>query len=225
LYNILPFMEQQALHDLGAGLTGAARAAAISQRLQTPVSWMFCPSRRAPLLHPNVWNRTYTGAKPATLTTADYAANSGDLKGVQSCEFSNPVWTGVCFYKSNLTAADVTDGLSNTYFAGEKLLNADSYFTGGAGGEDDNAYAGDNIDTLRSGHYDSTDLVTSAYFFLRQDTPGIDYEWAFGSTHSSVCNMVFCDGSVQAVSYSVDPEIHRRLCHRKDGLVIDGGKL
>ena len=37
--------------------------------------------------------------------------------------------------------------------------------------------------------------------------------------------MSFCDGSVRSVSYTIDPEIHRRLGNRKDGLPIDASKL
>ncbi len=37
--------------------------------------------------------------------------------------------------------------------------------------------------------------------------------------------MVFCDGSVHPMSYSIDLETHLRLANRADGMVIDGSKF
>ena len=37
--------------------------------------------------------------------------------------------------------------------------------------------------------------------------------------------MVFCDGSVHMISYTIDPLVHSYLGNRQDGQAIDGKKL
>ena len=48
-YNILDFIEQEALRDLGQDLEGSERLNAIEQRCQTPVDMLVCPTRRSPM--------------------------------------------------------------------------------------------------------------------------------------------------------------------------------
>ena len=58
-YNILPYLEQQALHDLGAGLTwnSTAAFAAKAQCAATPLTAFNCPTRRRVIAYPFIWIR------------------------------------------------------------------------------------------------------------------------------------------------------------------------
>ncbi len=215
VYNILPYMEQLPLHDLGAGANAAGKLAAAWQRVQTPLSWMMCPTRRTPMLFSNHLQRTYDGANPPAVARGDYAACAGDGVCAQRIDnpSPNPVFSGVCWSESKIKPADVTDGMSNTYFGGEKSLNSDWYFSGMSGGDDDEQYCGDNWDVLRSTNVSYPPLL---------DCPGYDNVNSFGSAHLNTCHMLFCDGSVHAINYSIALEIHRRFGNRNDGLPIDG---
>lgn len=80
IYSILPFAEEQPLHSLGAGQSGAARQAANTQRVATPVAAMYCPTRRSPTSYPWTQSWTFVGTStPAAVGRADYAANGGSV--------------------------------------------------------------------------------------------------------------------------------------------------
>lgn len=230
IYNILPFMEQSALYDLGdSGDTAGAIV-----RMQTPVSWMNCPSRRKSIPYPNHLGRSYylsgcptDGVASSIMARGDYAACVGDTTTIEHLTNSATDPTGVCFQKSLIRARDIPDGMSYTYFGGEKFIGPDWYLTGESVGDDDVLWAGDNFDSLRStfnGFNKALRRYTDKSYWLRQDTPGGDYFCAFGSTHAGGCNMLFCDGSVQSMNYSIDPNTHGYLGNRKDGQVINAKK-
>ena len=209
VFNILPYMEQQALHDLGVGLTAEAKKPFFAQREQTPLSAMNCPTRRPSIIHPCL--TSHQPANAGTFTSAakgDYAANAGDQVDSQTQTDA----TGVCFKLSTIRVASIRDGLSNTYMVGEKSLWTDSYDTGTSGGDDDSMYWGGNCDSLR---------VTYAEYVLGPDRTGYDGCVQFGSAHASGFNMAFCDGSVHSMSYSIDATAHANLGNRKDGVAID----
>ncbi len=82
-YNILAYIEEQSLRDLGKGLaiTSVGFRDASNQLHQTPVVAFHCPSRRAAKLYPHAWGQiTAQGwlQRLAAVSKADYAANSGD---------------------------------------------------------------------------------------------------------------------------------------------------
>jgi prepilin-type N-terminal cleavage/methylation domain-containing protein/prepilin-type processing-associated H-X9-DG protein len=227
VYNILPYMDLQSLYDLGA----KCDVAGMKIRTQTPVSWMNCPTRRPPVQFPNAINRSYSYVKynstffVSTVCRGDYAACVGDTQKIEDCA-GNGGGSGLCFQQSLIRPRDVTDGMSNTYFGGEKSLCPDLYLTGLSPGDDDVIWAGNNYDALRScwigtpaNHHTHTPADTS--YWPRQDTPGVDYYCAFGSAHAGAMNMIMCDGSVRGISYTISPTIHSYLGNRSDGQVID----
>ena len=87
IYNILPFIEQQSLHDLGAGLpwNDSRKLAANLQCAATPVTTLNCPTRRRAITYPWTsapwWYFTANIHPNASsgLARTDYAANGGDV--------------------------------------------------------------------------------------------------------------------------------------------------
>jgi prepilin-type N-terminal cleavage/methylation domain-containing protein/prepilin-type processing-associated H-X9-DG protein len=245
-YNVLPYIEQQPLHDLGIGGSDAVRAAANGVRIVTPVNTFSCPTRRPavalPQGAPPGWYYNATGF--STHFSTDYAANAGECGMyliTSVAQYSLPAsfaqgdhfawhpdfarFNGLCVTHSTVKMADIIDGTSNTLLLGEKYVNPDNYLTGTDGGDDWSYITGCQDDTVRGC---GAAVDGPAYFPLvpLQDTPGFGTAssggciW-FGSAHSGSLNMSLCDGSVVAIAYTIDPEIFRRLSNRADELPID----
>jgi prepilin-type processing-associated H-X9-DG protein len=233
LYNILPYIEQSAYHDVGAGLSKVRKAMAWDDQVMKPIGTYYCPSRRPALPYGLGW-ATGTGVtfanlnKPVTLLAKnDYAVNAGDTMYRNNGPDGNPPSTGISFYASNVTMADVKDGSSNTFMCGEKYMNPDAY-ADEAGtaewGDDGSAIAGHTWQHARWTYYDSASPENS--YVPRQDTPGYYYNHAsFGSAHSGGLNMALCDGSVRIISYDIDALTHSRLGNRQDGYTVDAARF
>jgi prepilin-type N-terminal cleavage/methylation domain-containing protein/prepilin-type processing-associated H-X9-DG protein len=124
IYNILPFIEQQPLHDMGLGLTGAAKNDAHSRRQLIPLSVLACPSRRAPGVWPYVVGYTQANSSPTSnRSRSDYAGNAGDSCDDPYSGGPTPAWP----YSGNLSGgpASVTDVESPP---GQMTNNAKDYF-------------------------------------------------------------------------------------------------
>lgn len=248
MYSILPFIEQQAIYDLGAA-GGAATRSANQRRNQTPLPIANCPTRRPA----GTWRRTgnsfFNSDSHTVAARTDYAANSGDHMECQYHDQPDYPWvgvgppdldtgdaatiapggwranqqcTGIVFQRSAVRSGHIIDGFAYTYLLGEKYLNPDNYFTGLDWSDNSSMYTGNENDQQRTTHPDWPPMQdTPGYASLFRVEPGHLSTCRFGSAHSAVCHFVFCDGSVRAIPYTIDPETHRRLGNRKDQRVID----
>ena len=243
VYNILPYVEQQPLHDLGVGLTGTALYHQHALRTESPLSAFNCPTRRSALLLPGQPTMVAINCEnPITShASSDYAANVGDTNWVVNwteplatdpATIAKFAWpdtgpqghniTGISYARSQVTMAMITDGASNTYLLGEKNVCPDYYLTGMDPGDDWTMFTGQQDDIVRSvGYPDPNTPGAYIYYPPIQDTPGLLSYDSFGSAHTNGLNMSLCDGSVRFISYTIDPEVHRRLGNRQDELPVD----
>ena len=82
MYNILPYIEEQNLHDIGKGATTvAAIRAATKQRVQSPFEGMNCPTRRRANVYPFISSGVTFALTDdfSVCSKTDYAANVGDM--------------------------------------------------------------------------------------------------------------------------------------------------
>ena len=232
MYNLLPYIEETALH--GASSDGDPDTLTTKQlegareAITNPISIINCPSRRAPIAYPKPWDGTFLARNSAPNPTDHnvagricYAANSGDLGNPHgagpgsleaSATFDWPDYgsTGVMFLRSTVTIADIVDGTSHTYLAGEKYLNPQHYTTGMTGADNETWCTGWNNDNYRSAGIGTQVLPP------KQDTLGFEDGVRFGGPHVAGFNVVMCDGSVRTIAYSVDGMTHRFLGNRAD---------
>ena len=233
-FTVLPFIEQDPLFQLGSGLNVPAKKDRMTIRAQTPVALFYCPTRRPAMNYPQLPDRWYpvNVNYVSAVARTDYAASAGTEnftpdwskfpQTVEEGSLPGRVWpdvskyNGICYYISTVRPADVLDGTSCTYLLGEKYLNSDNYYTGLEGSDDNPIYCGQDWDWHRwTGAYGTTTHVP------RQDQPGVSNYEIWGSAHGNGFHMAFCDGSVQLINYSINPNIHSCLGNRRDGQAID----
>jgi prepilin-type processing-associated H-X9-DG protein len=227
VYNLLPFLEQTRLREMGLGLPEDQQHAELTRLVQVPLPVMTCPTRATPSLSPAApcWP-PHNADWVSFIAKNDYAVNCGDFftddqvwggpntladgdAGLYPWTDPSKV-TGVCFQRSEIRPAMVLDGLSQTYLIGEKYVSRGNYETYSDEGYNQSMY-----------HGSSLDLTRWVFQTPRQDAEEEDY-YRFGSPHPAGCQFVFCDGSVRLIGYHIDAEVHRRLGHRRDGLPAGG---
>jgi prepilin-type N-terminal cleavage/methylation domain-containing protein/prepilin-type processing-associated H-X9-DG protein len=243
-YQILPYMEQQALWEE----TNEDKIKA------TPVQYYFCPTRnRTKIFDVPPRAGSYPGGLRAQI---DYLANHG---GYTNPPNSNPermqsggsfngivglserVVTGTganAVQQAALAQAfppvdtfAILDGTSNTVMLGERSIFI-NWWNAPAGPEAD-VYrggwtAGANAQHALHGGFGAPVLNPIQDRYEPNPSPAAGIRLSvgykhFGSAHPQACNFVMCDGSVRVINYSVSPEMFRRACSRKDGDAFSAG--
>ncbi len=224
MYNILPYIEQQALWQLGTGQSLDQIRASNVEVCQTPLAMFNCPSRRKGGPYPGGdegpgYYRNCDGL--ASSVKGDYAVNAGDrpyldlivdfhlsgpaaLNQADSYPWPDPnLFTGVSFVRSEIGLLQITNGTSNTFLLGEKYVNPEHYTDGTDDSDNENVYSGFNNDNTR----------TTA-FPPMPDQRGYSSAYLFGSAHTGGLNMAYCDGSIHFITYDVEPDVFLRAGNR-----------
>lgn len=174
-----------------------------SRMLETPLSVLHCPTRRAAEAYPLV--ESFFARYGPSAARTDYAMNGGSAEPLGDSENWIEIKEDGVWRLGELTPlSHVRDGLSNTYLIGEKAMDSDKYVSGTDFG--DRAPALGYAD-LRTG---TNSFVRFAARSTAKDKPDNCLSCHdFGSAHATNWNTSLADGSVRSVSYGLDLQIHR----------------
>jgi len=232
IFSILPYMEQSSIYDLGKPHTlqdvnnpslsnDQKIRILLGRQREATIPLFYCPSRRRVSVYPST--ESAINAEPAAaVAKTDYAANGGTViiesdgpdiacqTAYPTCNWSNSdavlkTFNGIVGERSEITVQDVYDGTSNTILVAEKYLQRRQIDTGTDPGDDNAMYQGNERDVVR---------WTSEIPYA--DTEVNLESTRFGSSHSAVFHAAFCDGSVRAIDYTVDPAAFAKFGNRRD---------
>jgi prepilin-type N-terminal cleavage/methylation domain-containing protein len=242
IFAILPYMELNSIYDLGKGVDmdkddqdKLLRRPLLTEQRESSVALFYCPSRRYPDVYPATYPTVLNANASAVVAKTDYAANGGTViiesdgppitcetryndrayqvnpDNVPGCEWSNTTtflktnFNGIIGERSEITVQDVFDGVSNTLLVAEKYVQSQLSEKGTDPGDDNAMYQGNERNVIR----------WTSEVPLADTAVGVE-STRFGSIHSAVFHAALCDGSVQAIDYSVDPDVFDKMGNRRD---------
>jgi len=222
-FNVLPFIEENSLHEMGRGLSFEEKKDVFRDRLQHSPSLFHCPSRRAPGVRP-IQNWFHNASAMEGIVKIDYAANGGSNRFAMSNGPStfaaadtfrwrdDSFYNGIVHMRSTTKLRQVRDGTTKTLMVAEKYLNPAFYDDSQDLGDDDGAMVGFNFDSVR---------FTNPQFRPRRDQIGVVNHSGFGSAHAVGFQAALCDGSVHTINYEIALRTFRFLGVRDDGKILD----
>ena len=246
MWNILPFLEQQNLHNQFPGIT-------VDQLWGQNAATFICPSRG---------ERFHVASGALIWSLADYAAfhMSQDLVNILAASPGNIVasfsppnanfgWTGPETWAeesdryvgmisksgnfdpdgdpkltkrySDKTFGSIADGSSNSLLFGEMAADAQNYSTDASYAFA--WYAGRGM--FMHGWTSSRTFNNRGIVSDGDQSAGASHVTSFGSPHPGTFSAVFGDGSVHSISTEVDAVNFYRLAAIADGMVIEQGAL
>ena len=215
-YQILPYMEQNAVFDLG-DKTNPSGSLAVVARVGIPA--YYCPTRRKVTSYGSGYHRS------------DYAGNAGErgLAGLGGDGTRGEKGSMIQTTFGEVKLEDIKDGTSNTILVAEKALHPDRHGSDGGDNEPWNNAGWDECVVRFGAAVNSAGMTyglvprpdNSAWNGTNiTDIGGRAWgQWHpfFGSAHSGGTNVALCDGSVTMISYNISDQVMRRLSLIRDG--------
>ena len=199
-------LQKQIDFTLNVGASSPAIVSARSAFLK--VYW--CPSDR----QVGTYTVTDGGANSWVIGQASYVACNGN-DGAD--DHTTPPHTGAFLRGQRLAMADITDGMSNTIFVGERVTTlAVSTWAG--------AVTTAQVPFLRlPGSFGDCDaLVLGHCGVAMPNDPTVTDADAMASAHPAGVNFLFGDGSVHLLTGSINVSVYDALATRAGGEVVDG---
>ena len=247
-FKILPYMEQQSVYNL-ANFSVPAIYDGETTVSEVTLSWFSCPTRRvnykdgtnpatatsrndyagcAGFLNGSMYgcsNGNYIPAPPNGGTPnyglgSSSTYNRGNMPGSKGAI----VWGGLGAVRR---LAEFADGTSNSILAGEKSLPWQVF---GSDGGDNEMWqnSGWDEDCVRFHFPPIADALAPPYYGICNTPPnptvstsGAVWRKMFGGAHPGGVNVLFTDGSVKFIKYTVSPDTFRKLAVIDDQGIID----
>jgi prepilin-type N-terminal cleavage/methylation domain-containing protein len=217
---IMPFIEQDNLYRLfNLSLPYSQQSpAAVGNNVKN----FFCPT------HP-VADRLSNDTPPGGLSDYAACAGNGNENGVNATgamilATHTISGTTLTSWKGTVTLGNISDGTSNTFLMGERIVRYTTLTNNGRGrGEDRSVYANNANNYRRFAGLSSMNELHVLQIYSPDPiwNQQVINNRSFGSRHDGICQFVFCDGSVRALPNSTDVTVLTRLAMRQDGQVVN----